>query len=181
MRISTSIRHTTLFALTGAAIALSACKSKPEEPKLTFINIGFTLQLPPAMQHALDSLAPGFRPVIVGKFRSDIAQYAAEAGGGMQALFATVADFDGDGTLDAVVEGNSPGDSALRVIAIMNGPTPVAMPVVRIPQYDADAVGLYLSRPKGASPRSFELVDYPDSSTVYTYARGRFVGKKVGD
>jgi len=181
MPLSSRIRNATVFAFTGIAIALSACKSKPEEPKLTFINIGFTLQLPPGMQHALDSLAPGFRPVIVGKFRSDIAQYAAAAGGGMQALFATVADFDGDGTLDAVIEGNSPGDSALRVIAIMNGPKPLAMPVVSIPQYDADAVGLYLSRPKGGAPRSFELVDYPDSSTVYTYRGGRFVGKKVGD
>jgi hypothetical protein len=55
------------------------------------------------------------------------------------------------------------------------------MPVARIEQYDADAVGLYLSRPKGIAPRSFELVDYPDSSTVYTYLRGHFVGKKVGD
>jgi len=66
------------------------------------------------MQHALDSLAPGFRPVMVDKFRSDIAQYAAEAGGGMQALFATIADFDGDGTLDAVVEGTAP---AIRRLA----------------------------------------------------------------
>lgn len=44
------------------------------------------------MQQALDSLAPGFRPV-----------------------------FDGDGTLDAVMEGNRPDDAALHVIAIMNG------------------------------------------------------------
>ena len=175
------MRVGTVFASTAIALAASACTRKPEDPQLTFINIGFTLKLPPTMQRALDSLGPGFRPVMVGKCRSDIAQYAAEAGGGMQALFATIADFDGDGTLDAVVEGNSPGDSALSVIAIMNGATPLAMPVARIEQYDADAVGLYLSRPKGIAPRSFELVDYPDSSTVYTYVRGRFVGKKVGD
>ncbi len=181
MRINTSIRLATHFAITAIAIAISACKRKPEQPELTFINIGFTLKLPPRMQHALDSLAPGFRSVMVGKFRSDIAQYAAEAGGGMQALFATIVDFDGDGLLDAVVEGNVPGDSALSVIAIMNGAAPLATEVVRIEQYDADAVGLYLSRPKGIAPRSFELVDYPDSSTVYTYVRGRFVAKKVGD
>jgi hypothetical protein len=181
MRISISVRVATVCAITGLAIAASACSQQPAEPELTFINIGFTLKLPPTMQHALDSLAPGFRPVIVGKFRSDIAQYAAEAGGGMQALFATIADFDGDGTIDAVVEGNTPGDSSLQVIAILNGAAPRAMPVARIEQYDADAVGLYLSRPKGIAPRSFELVDYPDSSTVYTYLRGHFVGKKVGD
>lgn len=181
MRITTSIRLATLFAFTAIAIAATACTRKPEQPELSFINIGFTLKLPPDMQHALDSLAPGFRSVMVGKYRSDIAQYAAEAGGGMQALFATIADFDGDGTLDAVVEGNTAGDSALSVIAIMNGATPLATLIARTEQYDADAVGLYLSRPKGIAPRSFELVDYPDSSTVYTYVRGRFVGKKVGD
>ncbi len=162
-------------------MAFTACQSKPEDPQLGFINIGFSLKLPRGMQQALDSLAPGFRPVLVGKFRSDIAQYAAEAGGGMQALFATVADFDGDGTLDAVIEGTMPGDSALRVIAIMNGAKPFALDVTVIPQYDADAVGLYLSRPTGSRAGTFQLVDYPDSSTVYTFARGRFVGAKVGN
>ena len=181
MRTTMSMRYVTRLSFFAFALAGSACKSKPEDPRLTFINIGFSLQLPQGMQQALDSLAPGFQPVIVGKFRSDIAQYAAEAAGGMQALFATVADFDGDGTLDAVVEGNVRGDTALRVVAIMNGAKPAAMFVERIPQYDADAVGLYLSRPKGAKPGTFELVDYPDASIVYTYARGRFVGKKVGD
>jgi hypothetical protein len=160
-------------------MTLAACEKKPEDPALTFINIGFTLHLPQPMQQALDSLAPGFRFVIVGKFRSDIAQYAAEAGGGMQALFATVADFDGDGTKDVVVEGTSPGDSALVVIAIMNGVAPKAMAVARIPVYDADAVGIYLSRPTGSRAGTFVLVDYPDSSTAYRYTGGRFVGAKV--
>jgi hypothetical protein len=171
-----SLRVLAALALTGAA-----CHRPPEDPKLTFINVGFALQLPEPMQHALDSLAPGFRPIIVGKFRSEVAQYAAESAGGMQALFATVADFDGDGTQDAVMEGNMPGDTALHVVAIMNGAAPQAQWVVRIPQYDADAVGLYLSRPKGVKPGSFELVDHPDSSTVYRYVNGRFVGTKVGD
>jgi len=165
----------------GLACALAACTSKPEDPRLTFINVGFTLQLPTAMQQALDSLAPGFRPVVVGKFRSDVAQFAAEAGGGMQPLFATVADFDGDGTLDAVMEGATPGDTALRVIAIMNGAKPRAMEVERIPRYDADAVGLYLSRPKGSKAGTFQLVDYPEAPTLYTYTAGRFVGTKLGD
>ncbi len=162
-------------------MAAAACRDKPDDPRVTFINVGFTLQLPKGMQHALDSLAPGFRPVLVGRFRSDIAQYAAEAAGGMQPLFATVADFDGDGTLDAAMEGTIPGDSALRVIAIMNGAKPVAMDVARIPQYDADAVGLYLSRPTGSKAGTFQLVDYPDSSTVYKYSGGRLVGTKVGN
>jgi hypothetical protein len=181
MRNSSARPRTTLILLAGLAIACAACKGTPEDPQLTFINVGFTLHLPKGMQHALDSLAPGFRPVIVGKFRSDIAQFAAEASGGMQPLFATVADFDGDGTLDAVLEGTTPGDSALRVIAIMNGAKPMAMDVARIPQFDADAVGLYLSRPTGSTPGTFQLVDYPDSSTVYKYSGGRFVGTKVGD
>ena len=181
MQTASQISRVVLGVAAGALLtALSACGQKPEDPKLTFINIGFSLQLPSAMQQALDSLAPGFRPVIVGKFRSDIAQYAAEKGGGMQALFATVADFDGDGTLDAVIEGSSPGDSALRVIAIMNGAKPWAVAVERIPTYDADAVGLYLSRSPSSRPGTFELVDYPDSSTVYKYTGTRFVGTRTG-
>ena len=181
MRNTTVRRRTTFILLAGLAIACAACTGKREDPQLTFINVGFSLQLPKGMQHALDSLAPGFRPVLVGRFRSDIAQFAAEAGGGMQPLFATVADFDGDGTLDAAMEGTTPGDSALRVIAIMNGAKPMAMDVARIPTYDADAVGLYLSRPTGSKPGTFQLVDYPDSSTVYTYSGGRFVGAKIGN
>ncbi|MHB1313341.1 MAG: hypothetical protein ACYC3L_15095 [Gemmatimonadaceae bacterium] len=181
MRRITTNHRVPVMLLAGLAIAFTACKGKPEDPHLTFINVGFSLKLPQGMQHALDSLVPGFRPVIVGKFRSDIAQYAAEAGGGMQPLFATVTDLDGDGTLDAVLEGNSPGDTAMRVVAIMNGAKPTAMDVARIPQYDADAVGLYLSRPTGSRAGTFELVDYPDSSTLYKYSAGRFVGTKVGN
>jgi hypothetical protein len=174
------VRCTTLLAVAWFSIAMTACKAKPEDPHLTFINVGFTLKLPEGMQHALDSVAPGFRPVILGKFRSDIAQYAAEAGGGMQPLFAVIVDLDGDGTLDAVMEGNMPRDSALRVVAILNGARPRAMFVERITQYDADAIGIYLSRPKSAKPGTFELVDYPDSTTVYRYASGRLLGTKVG-
>ena len=162
-------------------IGLAACAGKPDGPRLEFVNIGFTLILPPPMQQAMDSLAPGFMFVRISAFRSDIAQYAAEAGGGMQPLFATVADLDGDGTEDAVVEGTSRGDSALQVIAIMNGAKPRAMIVDRFPVYDADAVGIYLSRPKGGKPGTFEVVNYPDSSTAYRYMDGRFVGTKIGN
>jgi hypothetical protein len=99
----------------------------------------------------------------------------------MQALFATIADFDGDGTLDAVVEGTVPGDSALRVIAIMNGATPRAMDVDRFPLDDADAVGIYLSRPTGAKPGTLEVVTYPDSSATYRCTGGRFGGTRTGN
>jgi hypothetical protein len=163
------------------AIALSGCAGKPDEPRLEFANVGFVLHLPAAMQQALDSLAPGFRFVRINAFRSDVAQFAAEAGGGMQPLFATVADFDGDGTLDAVVEGTTPSDAALQVIAIMNGAKPRAMAVERFPVYDADAVGIYLSRPTGSKKGSFEVVNYPDSSTAYQYVGGRFVGTRIGN
>ena len=105
--------------------------------------------------------------------------FALQLPRGMQPLFAVVADIDGDGTLDAVMEGNSPGDSALRVIAVFNGAKPKAMEISRIPLYDADAVGIYLSRPRGSRPGTFMLVDYPDSSTEYRYAKERFVGTKI--
>lgn len=180
MPISTADRSV-LFVLTALAITAAACNGKFTAPRLTFINVGFTLQLPNGTQHALDSLAPGFRSVNVGKFRSDIAQYAAEAGGGMQPWFATVAGFDGDGNLDAVIEGTTRGDSALRVIAVLNGARPTAMEVTRIPKYDVDAVWRYLSRHMGNGPGTFQLVDYPDSTTAYEHRGGCFVGTKVGN
>lgn len=165
----------------GLAILLTACTRKPDDPRLDFANIGFMLHLPTAMQQAMDSLAPGFRFVKINAFRSDVSQFAAQAAGGMQPLFATVADFDGDGALDAVVEGTTPGDTALRVIAVMNGAKPRAMEVTRIPLYDADAVGVYLSRPTGSAKGTFQLVNYPDSSTSYLYKKGRFVGTTIGN
>lgn len=163
------------------SVVLASCSRKPDDPRLDFANIGFMLQLPPAMQQAMDSLAPGFRFVKINAFRSDIAQFAAQAAGGMQPLFATVADFDGDGTLDAVVEGTTPTDTALRVIAVLNGAKPRAMEVTRIPLYDADAVGVYLSRPTGSAKGTFQVVNYPDSSTSYLYKGGRFVGTTIGN
>ncbi len=171
----------TLLCSFALAIVLAACARKPDDPQLEFATVGFVLHLPPAMQQAMDSLAPGFRTVRINSFRSDVAQAAAQAAGGMQALFATVADFDGDGTQDAVVEGTTPGDTALRVIAIMNGAKPRAMDVERYPVYDADAVGIYLSRPTGSRKGTFQVVNYPDSSTVYRYEGGSFVGARIGN
>lgn len=167
-------------ALVAIAIVLAGCSGKPADPVVGFSAVGFTLQLPPAMQRAADSLAPGFRTVRPDKFRSDVPQLAAQDAGTMQPLFAVVRDLDGDGAMDAVEEGTVPGDSALRVIAIMNGARPRAMDVVRYPLWDADAVGLYLSIPSGSAKGTFTVVNYPDSSTVYTYAAGRFGGTKVG-
>lgn len=171
-----------LAALTALAalIALTACAAKPDDPRVVFGDVGFVLHLPPGMQHAADSLAPGFRIVRTDKFRSDVSQLAAQDAGTMQPLFASVTDLDGDGSVDAVEEGTVPGDSALRVIAILNGKNPRAMNVVTFPIYDADAVGIYLSIPKGSKAGTFEVVNYPDSSTVYRYANGAFVGTKIG-
>ena len=165
----------------GLVLLLTACRSKPDAPRVEFSDVGFILHLPAAMQRAADSLAPGFKVVRTDKFRSDVPQLAAQDAGAMQPLFAAVADYDGDGTVDAVEEGTVPGDTALRVIAIMNGARPRALNVARYPLYDADAVGLYLSIPTGSKAGSFEVVDYPDSSTVYRYEGTRFVGTKVGD
>ncbi len=157
-------------------LVLAACSSRPADPQLQFATVGFVLQLPAGMQAALDALAPGFRTVRSDSFRSDVSQAAALGGGGLQAMFATTGDFDGDGTLDVVIEGAVPGDSALHVIAIMNGKTPRALEVARYPVYDADAVGIYLSKPTGRRKGSFEVINYPDSSTLYTYKSGGFVG-----
>jgi len=101
-----------------------------------------------------------------------VAQAAAE-GGGIQPLFAVVGDFDGDGSIDAAIEGSAQGDTSLVVIAILNkGGKPVALEVTRFPTYDADAVGIYLAKPKGAG--AFQVVNYPDASVTYAFRGGKF-------
>lgn len=147
---------------------------------MEFSDIGFSLHLPVPMQKALDSLAPGFHTVRTASYRVDVSQAAAEDGGGAQALFATIGDFDGDGTKDAVVEGTERGDDALHVIAILNGATPTAVEVTQFQEYDADAVGIYLSRPAPGTTGAFEVVNYPDASTLYRYENGAFEGTKIG-
>lgn len=160
-------------------LGLSACAGEkaPENPSVELSPAGFMLHLPPAMQQALDAQAPGFRAVPTATFRSDVGQAAAEAGGGMQALSALVGDFDGDKTVDVVVEGSTPTDSSLVVIAILNRKTPVAMEVTRFATYDADAVGIYLVKPAGANPGEFSVVNYPDATTTYAFRDGKFVAQ----
>ena len=163
------------------AFVAAGCSKEPSTPTLEFATVGFILHLPVAMQQALDEAAPAFRTVSPNKLRSDVAQAAAAAGGGLHAGFAIVADFDGDGSLDAIVEGAAPGDTVLHVIAIMNGPQPTAFEVTNFPVYDADAVGIYLSQPTGGSKGSFDVINFPDASTRYTYRKGRFAGTPTGN
>jgi len=165
------MRHHVAIAL---ALGLAACgDSEPANPSLTIGAGGFTLSLPPAMQQALESEAPGFQQIRSAAFRSDISQSAAESGGGMQAMFAVIGDFDGDGTQDAAVEGSVTGDTALVVVAILNkGGKSVATRVTRFPTYDGDAVGIYLSKPKGAG--AFTVVNYPDATVTYKFSGGKF-------
>jgi hypothetical protein len=161
---------------------LGGCAAKPDDtPRVELTDVGFALHLPPAMQQALDSLAPGFRTVRSANFRSDISQAAASGGGsGLPAAFAAVGDFDRDGSSDAVVEGTSPNDKALQVIAIMNGTAPSAVQVMRFPVYDADAVGVYLSTPPAGVTGAFEVVAYPDSTLLYHYTSDGFQGRNIG-
>ena len=156
------------------SVLLVACgDSPPENPSLALGAGGFSLNLPPAMQEALTAAAPGFKPVSVASFRSDVSQSAAE-GGGIPSLFAVIGDFDGDGTLDAVVEGAVSGDQSLPVFAVLNKKDkPVAMEVTTFPSYDADAVGIYLSKATGTG--AFMVVNYPDASTTYAFSGGKFV------
>ena len=162
-------------------VAFGACAKQADDPRIQLTDVGFALHLPPTMQHALDSLAPGFRAVRTTSYRSDVSQAAAAGSAAMPALFAAIGDFDRDGTVDAVVEGTTPGDSSLRVIAILNGSKPTAMEVARIDVYDADAVGTYLSSPTAGHTGAFEVVSYPDSSMLFSYAKGTFTGAKFGN
>lgn len=162
-------------------VQLCACsKPQPADPQLQLSTIGFTVQLPPGMQHALDSIAPEFKPIRTTAFRSDVAQYAAESGGGMQALYAIIGDFDGDGTQDVALEGAKAGDTGLTVIAVLNGDKPRAVEVTRFPEYDADAVGIYLSKIGAGQSGAFKVVNYPDATTVFSYTNGAFTGATGG-
>ena len=164
-----------------ATTLLGACaKVPPDVPRVALTDVGIALHLPASMQHALDSIAPGFRIVNASSFRSDIAQAASVgSGGGLPAAFAAIGDFDHDGTIDAVVEGASPGSAALQVIAILNGAHPTAVEVTRFAEYDADAVGIYLTaRPAGADG-AFDVVAYPDSTVRFRWADGSLRGTSI--
>jgi len=159
------------------AFTLAACGGGTrEDPSVQMGVAGPSVSLPTAMQQALDAQAPGFRLVPWTSFRSDVAQAAAE-GGGMQPLNSVVGDFDGDGAQDAVVEGSAPGDSSLVVIAVLNKAKPQAIEVTRIAPYDADAVGIYLTKPTKGKSGAFEVVSYPDTSTVYVFRAGAFAAQ----
>lgn len=171
-----------LLRCVALIVVAAACSRKVEDPRVELTDAGYILHLPPAMQHALDAVAPGFRTVRAMSFRSDVAQAAAStAGDGMPAAFASLADFDHDGTKDAVVEGTAPGDSSLRVIAIMNGTKPTAVEITRFAVFDADAVGVYVTNPPAGIGGAFEVVAYPDSTIVYEYRNGTFRPQNIGD
>jgi hypothetical protein len=165
----------------SATVLLGACtKEPPDVPRVALTDVGIALHLPAPMQHALDSLAPGFRIVNASSFRSDVAQ-AASAGSAdaLPAAFAVIGDFDHDGTLDTAVEGASPGSSALRVIAILNGAHPFAVEVTNFAEYDADAVGIYLAALPVGTNGSFDVVAYPDSTLRYRWSDGALVGTSI--
>lgn len=170
-----------LLASLALPILLAACASHADRPRVELSDVGFVLHLPAPMQHALDSLAPGFRSIRTGKFRADVAQAAAAEAGSMQPLFATIGDLDGDGSPDAVEEGTLPGDSTLHVIAIFDGAHPHAVEVADVASYDADVVGFYLAPPPAGTKDAFRLVEYPDSSMLYTYRNGDFQGTRIGN
>ena len=172
------MRALSCLTLLAVAVVATSCESKPDDPAVQLSDVGYVLHLPPPMQSALDAFAPGFHPVMASSFRSDVAQAAASSGQ-LSSLFATVGDFDGDGTIDAVEEGTAPGDTALRVIAILNGKQPRAVDVARFESFDADAVGIYLVRPPAGQTGAFEVVNYPDETMLYRYQGGSFVGTKI--
>jgi hypothetical protein len=169
------------LSLVAVACSLAGCNSKPPDPAVQFSTVGFSIQLPDGMQQALNAAEPGFRMITPDKFRSDVSQQSALGSGRIDPLFATLGDFDGDGTKDAIVEGTVPGDAGLHVVAIMNGKPAHAFEVTNFPVYDGDAVGIYLTEAPGGKKGAFEIVNYPDASYVYTYKSGGFVGVKAGN
>jgi hypothetical protein len=158
-------------------VGVSACSKTADAPRIELTDVGFTLHLPSAMQHALDLADPGFRTVRATSYRSDVSQAAAASG--TPALFATIGDFNHDGANDVAVEGTASGETALQVLAVLSGTAPEVVQVTRFPVYDADAVGIYLTAAPAGTNGGFEVVDYPDSSVVYHYADGGFQGAKI--
>jgi len=177
-RLMRRFRHALLFVIT-----LTACSAKQvDNPRVELSDVGFVLHLPPSMQQALDSLAPGFRAVRPSSFRSDVSQAAAsESATGLPAAFAAVGDFNHDGLTDAVVEGTAPSDTGLRVIAILNGAKATATEVTRFRVYDADAVGIYVTAPPAGTTGAFEVVAYPDSTLLFTYSDGAFKSERLAN
>lgn len=178
-----AMRALSLVSLAAPIVALAACTKPADPPSIQLTDVGYTLHLPAPMQQALDAAAPGFKSVNISSFRSDVAQASAQnalSSGALPAAFATIGDFNHDGSTDAVIEGNTPGDPALQVIAILNGAHPKAVPVTRFESYDADAVGIYLSAMPAGTPGAFEVVAYPDSTVAYQYADGAFKGTNTG-
>ena len=173
-KVDSAMRHTLILA---AVLAACSTEKQADNPSVQLGAAGFMLHLPPAMQQALQAQAPGFRTVSTVSFRSDVSQAAAEAGGGLQPLFAVIKDLDGDGTTDAVVEGSTGDDAPLQVVAILNRKTPVAMEVTRFATYDADAVGIYLMKPAAGSSAAFTVVNYPDATTTWSWHDGKFVAE----
>ena len=170
------------FVIAAAFILVGCSTRQVDSPRVELSDVGFALHLPPAMQQALDSLAPGFRAVRASSFRSDVSQAAAaEGSGALPAAFAAVGDYNGDGLTDAVVEGTAPSGSGLQVITILNGSTPTAQEVTRFPVYDADAVGIYVTNPPKGTKGAFEVVAYPDSTLLFRYQNGAFKGERVGN
>lgn len=167
----------------ASVFVLAGCSTKTvDSPRVELSDVGFALHLPPAMQQALDSVAPGFRAVRASSFRSDVSQAAAaEGNGALPAAFAAVGDYNDDGLTDAVVEGTAPSDSGLEVITILNGAEPTAEEVTRFPVYDADAVGIYVTNPPKGTKGAFEVVAYPDSTLLFKYRDGAFKGERVGN
>lgn len=167
----------------ATAIVLAGCSTRQvDSPRVELSDVGFALHLPPAMQQALDSVAPGFRAVHASSFRSDVSQAAAaEGSGALPAAFAAVGDYNDDGLTDAVVEGTAPSDSGLEVITILNGPAPTAEKVAHFPVYDADAVGIYVTNPPKGTKGAFEVVAYPDSTLLFKYQDGAFKGERLGN
>ena len=80
------------------------------------------LVLPAAHRKAIGRAVPGFEPWKVETYSSDIRQFYEFTG--RQVPWAVVGDFDGDGSLDAVVDGGA-RDTCLRLCVWSRRPVPV--------------------------------------------------------
>lgn len=191
--------------------AMAAAQTRTDttsEPRFEQGTDGPVLILPRHMRLTLKEAAPHFRWLEWSAFQKEIRQ--AEAPTAHSALFAVIADFNGDGRLDVAMAGNDSTHG--RLVALMtNADTVALVRILDLPlplpeerramsmflQYvpagmiTADTVDEdRLSPPQESSYErvpvrlerdAFELVFWQRASTLYYWRNGRFVEWTTSD
>lgn len=142
-----------------------------------------TLRLPAAFHAEIEKRVPGFRLWRMEEYVPDaISGYELKP---RQAPFAVVADFDGDGAADVVIQGRTDGEEVRVVLLGRRAASPAFFELKRDSIYDprASVVLHYVPPQRLGGPDepamqlrhdAFEAAGI-DAATVYYFDRGKFV------